>query len=296
MSSPFAKKYFRPHSNALSHQHFFTCASALPERPSRAASRRISAQPRASCAFSQGFGPCGWASAHQCQGGLSTVARGGASHARNARRWTSCRRQRSRRKAVSSADSQVLPSAELARSWSAELVRSLAGHSDNVAIDAGGAIRRCHHAQQHEQRFPLAESARLMPVIASPKLATSSANAGPISCKPAGATPGDTRRSFPPHVRAIARPIGRSRAIRRRRRTPRHGACPALASLELRTPPQRALSIARSPPAPTACRRRVRGSRGQGSRGCASRSRRNRAGSEQEESAPVASSLRGGSQ
>ena len=109
---------------------------------------------------------------------LSTVARGGASHARNARRWVSCPRQPFRRMVVSSADSRILLSVELAR--------SLAGHIASPAIDGYGAVCRDHHARKHEQRFTLAESVRLMPVIASPLLATSSAKTGLISWEPVG--------------------------------------------------------------------------------------------------------------
>ena len=49
-------------------------------------------------------------------------------------------------------------------------------------------------SQDTKHCFTLAESARLMPVIASLLLATSSAKAGLISCKPAAARHGDTRK------------------------------------------------------------------------------------------------------
>lgn len=106
---------------------------------------------------------------------LSTVARGGASHARNARRWVSCPRQPLSCKIVSTADTHVSISAELAR-W-------FDGHIARFAIDARRKMLLASFAgsQDTEHRFTLAESARLMPVTASPLLATSSAKAGLIS-------------------------------------------------------------------------------------------------------------------
>ncbi len=133
---------------------------------------------------------------------------GAACQAREAPRWPSCPPQIVPRKTVGTADIpcpkvQPVQANRLARIWcrlpigfcgTCAIVRWSQPRVWQFALCAEYVLPSCSELPNIEQFSTLAVSARLMPVIASPLLAMSSAQAGLISRKPAAARLGYARK------------------------------------------------------------------------------------------------------